>query len=72
MSGIMPPPIFQKPVSWDDCHCQCAQDRFYETYGNETFLAVLKRWRSLGRFLAGWRLPTESKKPAGKPALDCR
>ncbi|WP_306119192.1 MULTISPECIES: hypothetical protein [unclassified Roseitalea] len=33
MSQIMPPPIFQKPPSWDDCRCAKAQDRFYEEHG---------------------------------------
>ena len=46
MSGIMPPPIFQKPARRDDRNCLCAQDRFYETHGSDSIQALVHHWQS--------------------------
>ena len=71
MSGITTPPIFQKPRSWDDCHCARAQDRFYEEYGYEFGYELKALWLRL-RASFKHKGKREQAMPVAKPnAIDC-
>lgn len=70
MSGIMPPPIFQKAPRWDDRHCTRAQDRFYEQFGHDWF-AGWKTLRKTARRLRAWAA-VRRRKSGRRATAECR